>query len=260
MRGIGRAPLAVLLYHAIADLEDDPLLARYSVPPDRFAEHLDYLGKRGWAFVSLEQVLAAFDRGHPLPPRAVLVTFDDAYADLRHTAGPALSRRGIPALAFAVAGQIGGTNVWDSRNGATELDLLDADGLREVSGQGIEIGAHTVTHRPLTEVPVGELEEELAGAARLLEGAGVPRPRAFAYPYGHWDSRVADAVAEAGYEIAFSVDRGAVWNAANRYALPRIAVHADDSGRGLHMKLTASTLPKPVGAALRTLARPARRG
>lgn len=249
----------MLLYHAIADLEDDPLLARYSVPPGLFAEQLDYLGERGWSFVSLEQVLAAFDRGQPLPRRAVLVTFDDAYADLLHIAGPALSQRGIPAVAFAVAGQIGGTNVWDSRNGATELDLLDADGLREVSRQGIEIGAHTVTHRPLTEVPVGELEEELGGAARLLERAGVPRPRAFAYPYGHWSSSVADAVAEAGYEVAFSVDRGAARNGANRYTLPRIAVHADDSGRGLHMKLTVATLPKPVSAALRALARLARR-
>jgi peptidoglycan/xylan/chitin deacetylase (PgdA/CDA1 family) len=259
MRGIGRAPLAVLLYHAIADLGDDPLLARYSVPPGLFVEHLDYLSKRGWAFVSLEQVLTAFDRGQPLPPRAVLVTFDDAYADLLYTAGPALSRRGIPAVAFAVAGQIGGTNAWDSRNGVTELDLLDADGLRQVSELGIEIGAHTVTHRSLTEVPDGELEEELGGAARLLEGAGVPRPRAFAYPYGHWNSKVAEAVAEAEYEIAFSVDRGAARYGANRYALPRIAVHADDTGRGLHMKLMVSALPKPVGTALRTLARLDRR-
>jgi peptidoglycan/xylan/chitin deacetylase (PgdA/CDA1 family) len=259
MRGLGRAPLAVLLYHAIADLEDDPLLARYSVPPGLFAEHLDYLGRRGWAFVSLEQVLAAFDRGRPLPPRAVLVTFDDAYADLLHTAGPVLAQRGIPAVAFAVAGQIGGTNAWDSRNGATELDLLDEDGLRAVSALGIEIGAHTVTHRPLTEVPAAELEEELGGAARALEGAGVPRPRAFAYPYGDWSPRVADAVAEAGYEIAFSVDRGSVRTDANRYALPRIAVHADDTGRGLHRKLTVATLPPPVGAPLRALARLARR-
>lgn len=255
MRGDDRSQLVVLVYHAIADLAEDPILVRYSVPPDCFTEHLDYLSERGWSFVDLDQVLAAFDGGHPLPPRAVLLTFDDAYADLLHAVCPVLSSRGIPAVAFAVAGQIGGTNVWDSRNGAASLDLLDAGGLREVSGQGIEIGAHTATHRPLTEVPAEELEEELAGAAHLLEQAGLPRPRAFSYPYGHWNARVAAAVAEAGYEVAFTVDRGVAQNGADLYALPRIAVHADDTGGRLHMKLTASTWPAPVRAGLRALAR-----
>ncbi|HEY5816253.1 MAG TPA: polysaccharide deacetylase family protein, partial [Solirubrobacterales bacterium] len=253
MRGADRSRLVVLVYHAIADLADDPILARYSVPPDRFAEHLDYLSERGWSFVDLDQVLAAFDGGPPLPPRTVLLTFDDAYADLLHAACPVLSSRGIPAVAFAVAGQIGGSNVWDSRNGATSLDLLDGKGLREVSGQGIEIGAHTATHRALTEVPAEELKGELDDAARLLEQAGIPRPRAFSYPYGHWNARVAAAVAEAGYEVAFTVDRGVAQNGADLYALPRMAVHVDDTGRKLHMKLSAARLPGPVQGALRSL-------
>jgi peptidoglycan/xylan/chitin deacetylase (PgdA/CDA1 family) len=252
-RSQGSPRLSVLAYHAIDDLGEDPVLARYSVPPARFAEHLDHLQERDWNFVSLDQVLAAFEDGTPLPPRAVLVTFDDAYTDLLEAACPVLSERGIPGVAFAVAGQLGGTNVWDSENGATSLDLLDAEGLRELARHGVEVGAHTVTHPPLTEVPPEQLEEEIAGAADLLEQAGLPRPRAFSYPFGHWNHLVASAVREAGYEIAFTVDRGIVEDGADLHALPRIAVHADDTPRKLRMKLSAARLPRPVRVALRRL-------
>jgi peptidoglycan/xylan/chitin deacetylase (PgdA/CDA1 family) len=255
--GVVRAPsstrLSVLAYHAIEDLSGDPLIERYSVPPARFAEQLDYLSERGWNFVSLEQVITAFDGGPSLPERAVLLTFDDAYADLLHTASPVLSERGIPAVAFAVGGQIGGTNVWDSENGAKSLELLDAEGLREIARRGIEVGAHTVNHRPLTEVSPHELEGEIAGAAEMLEQAGLPRPRAFSYPYGRWDPRVAQAVRDAGYEVAFTVDRGIVQRGSDLYALPRTAVHADDTPQKLHLKLAVSKWPR-IQAAMRRLA------
>jgi peptidoglycan/xylan/chitin deacetylase (PgdA/CDA1 family) len=253
VRSSGSPRLSVLAYHAIDDLEGDPVLARYSVPPAQFAAQLDHLLERGWNFVSLDQVLAAFDGGPRLPRRAVLLTFDDAYTDLRDAACPILSERGIPGVAFAVAGQIGGTNVWDSEIGATSLDLLDVEGLRDISRRGIEVGAHTVSHRPLTRVPADQLEEEIHAAADLLEEAGLPRPRAFSYPYGQWNRRVADIVRDAGYEVAFTVDRGIVENGVDLHALPRIAVHACDTPPRLHMKLAAATWPRPVRAVLRWL-------
>lgn len=246
--------LSVLAYHAIDDLSGDPLLDRYSVPPDRFAAQIDYLHERGWNFVSLDQALAAFDGGPELPSRAVLLTFDDAYTDLLDEAAPALSERGIPAVAFAVAGQIGGTNVWDSANGATSLELLDADGLREVSRRGIEVGAHTVNHPNLTEMPSDELQGEIAAAAEMLEQAGLPRPRAFSYPFGKWDEGVAQAVRDAGYAVAFTVDRGTVRNGSDLHALPRTAVHVDDTPQKLHLKLAAAKWPR-IQSALRKLSR-----
>ncbi len=241
--GRGRQRLRILAYHAIADLRDDPVLAEYAVPPRLFAAQLDALIARGTNFVDVDALLAALRGEGRLPPRAVLLSFDDAYADLLEAACPILAERGIPALVFAVAGQIGGTNRWDGKKRATTLDLLDAGGLREVAARGVEVGSHTTTHRPLTAVPGEELEDELGGAAERIERAGLPRPRAFSYPYGQWSPALAAAVREAGYELAFTVDWGLAGAATDRFAIPRVEVHASDTPAKLRRKLALAGWP-----------------
>ena len=57
----------MLAYHAIAGLSEDPVLAHYAVPPGRYAEQMDFLGERGWNFVDLDTVLAAFAGERCLP-------------------------------------------------------------------------------------------------------------------------------------------------------------------------------------------------
>ena len=243
--------VTVLGYHAIADLAEDPILADFSVPPARFASQLDYLLRRGWNFVDLDAVLAALRGEGRLPNRAVLLTFDDAYRDLLEAACPILEERQIPAVAFAVSDEVGGTNSWDARNGSTTLGLLSADGLKEVASRGIEIGSHTASHPALTELPPERLGAELAGSGERLEALGLRRPRAFSYPFGLWNERLAREVEAAGYEVAFTVERGAVDAKCDRYALPRVAVHAGDSGHRLHLKLSAAGWPSWVRNSLR---------
>ena len=167
--------------------------------PQTFAAQLDMLVERGHRFVNLDLLLAAVDGRSPLPPKATLVTFDDAYADLLPAAAEILSQRGIPAVVFAVGGQIGGTNEWDRHLGAGSLPLLDAAGLQALTKAGIEIGSHSVNHPQLTKIPLGAVETELRDSAAQIEAAGLPQPRTFAYPHGEWNPPIAAAAAAAGY-------------------------------------------------------------
>jgi peptidoglycan/xylan/chitin deacetylase (PgdA/CDA1 family) len=246
------ARVLVLCYHAVADLSGDRVLAEYGTPPERFAAQLDLLAKRH-TFVGLDDVLAAFDGGPPLPRRAVLVTFDDGYVDFAEAALPALAERGIPSVLFAVAGRLGGTNEWDRARGARSLDLLDANGLAAVRAERVEIGAHTVTHPALPELSDEELAEELRGAADRLEAAGLPRPRAFAFPYGNRDARVVRAVGEAGYSIAFTIDAGVADARADRLELPRVQVLASDRGPRFRLRVSAASWPAPARSAANRL-------
>lgn len=85
--------LSVLAYHRV----EDPL---------RFEAHLDHLAK-AWSVISLEQALEAMRGGADLPQRAVLVTFDDADRGLLEDGLPLLLERGMPAVAFVIAGLLG---------------------------------------------------------------------------------------------------------------------------------------------------------
>jgi peptidoglycan/xylan/chitin deacetylase (PgdA/CDA1 family) len=85
--------LAVLAYHGVDDGE-------------QFAQHLDHL-RRTASPVSLEEALAAFAGERQLPRRAVLVTFDDGHRSVLDVGLPLLRERGMPAVAFVVAGLVG---------------------------------------------------------------------------------------------------------------------------------------------------------
>jgi GT2 family glycosyltransferase/peptidoglycan/xylan/chitin deacetylase (PgdA/CDA1 family) len=251
-----RSPLAVVIaYHAVADLHDDRVLAEYGVPPERFAAQLDALARYGWRFVTLEAILDALDGRGTLPARALLVTFDDAYADLRTAACPMLVARRVPAVAFAVSDLIGGTNEWSKRGGASRLPLLDEGGLLELASNSVTVGSHGATHMPLVGLTVSQLEYELRGSAETLRAIGLPRPVAFSYPHGEWNADVAAEVRKANYAAAFTVTSGVIRRSSDRWALPRVEVYAGDTPIKLGIKLATAGWPDPWRRRLLRLAR-----
>jgi glycosyltransferase involved in cell wall biosynthesis/peptidoglycan/xylan/chitin deacetylase (PgdA/CDA1 family) len=243
---LGRGEAIVLAYHSLSDLSGDRVLAQYGITGETLAAQLDHLAAHGHNFVDLDLLLAALDGSASLPERATLITFDDAYADLLPTAVEVLSSRKIPAIVFAVSGRIGGANEWDRHLGASELALLDAKGLQALTAAGIEIGSHSVNHPQLTKVSDEKVVAEVRESAGQIEAAGLPRPRAFAFPHGEWDARATAAVAAAGYAAGFTIDPGRVRPGGNRFALPRIEVLASDTNRTLRLKLATARWPQPI--------------
>mgnify|MGYP001404117836 CR=1 FL=1 len=238
----------ILLYHAVDDLAADPVLSPFGVPAARFGAQLRALRRSGRRFVSLQTLLDGLEGRAPLPRRSVLVTFDDAYVSVLESGVPELRRAGAPAVVFAVAGQLGGTNAWDNQRGTLTLPLLDADGLHRLTDAGIEIGSHALSHRRLTEIDAAAVDEELVTSADLLERAGLPRPRSLAYPHGEVDAHVARAAREAGYAAAFTIEAGVADARTPRMLLPRVVIYAGDSPLAVAVKVLLAGHPRLTAA------------
>lgn len=101
--------LTVVMFHRVV-AADDPAAAwadpGYAVSDTFLAEILCFF-RRHFAIVGLSDVLAARRRQRPLPPNALLVTFDDGWADNLSTAQPVLAREGVPAVVFVATDAMG---------------------------------------------------------------------------------------------------------------------------------------------------------
>src|SRR5262245_6305242 len=85
--------VAILMYHRVTQADSDPFSLR--VTPEHFAEHLQYLRSQ-YPVLSLAELKKAL-KANSLPRRAVVVTFDDGYADNRWHALPLLERYEVPS-------------------------------------------------------------------------------------------------------------------------------------------------------------------
>lgn len=109
-----RATLTVLMFHRI--VAPGTAVARgadpeYTLTAPLFADCLDFVA-RHYAVVSLAQVLASRAGGPALPPRALLITFDDGWADNQEVALPLLRRAGLPWVLFVASDALLDPSQW----------------------------------------------------------------------------------------------------------------------------------------------------
>ena len=89
-------PVPILLYHAIT--ADPPAwIAEFAVTPAVFRAHLDAVVASGRQPLTVSQYIDGRSGVIPLPPRPVLITVDDGFADFAGNALPALTERRCPA-------------------------------------------------------------------------------------------------------------------------------------------------------------------
>ncbi len=164
-------------------------------------QHFEAIKAAGVTPISMEQLYQHLRNGSPLPDKAILLTFDDAYLGLYDNAYPMLKEYNYPAAYFVQTAFVGVP---------TSKDHFTWDQMREMDASGlIEFGGHTLTHPPdLRALDDETLERELVDSKLKLEqelGHEIPD---FAYTTGHRDERVKAATAAAGYRMAFTMDRG----------------------------------------------------
>lgn len=247
------SPPLTLLYHAIADPPPgcDPEERRLFVTPRQFESQMAALARRGYRSLRLDEYARRL--GNRGTAGTVLITFDDAYAQVDEVVTPILRRHGFTAVMFVPWAYVGRRNSWDSRHPyLAALEIAGPEQLRGMIGTW-ELASHGLGHVDLRALPTEARRRELAAAREGLSELAGRAVVELAYPFGCHDAGVRRDAAAAGYELAFTSSGAAT---GDFLQLPRRPIRGED-GR---LAFRAKTEPAATWLyRLHRLARRARR-
>ncbi|NLT89151.1 MAG: poly-beta-1,6-N-acetyl-D-glucosamine N-deacetylase PgaB [Pseudomonas lactis] len=263
-----------IAYH---DVEDrDPDQAVVAVRTERLIEQLAWLRENGYQAVSVDQILAARRGGPALPPKAVMLSFDDGYSSFYTRVMPILRAYHWPALLAPVGSWIDtplNQPVDFAGTPRPRGEFLTWQQIREVSQSGlVEIAAHTdANHKGILANPQGNLEpaattrsfdpktngyeSEAQFQARMLADVAAisnkirtvtgKAPRVWVWPYGAADGTSLAVVGEHGYEMALTLEDG-LDDLGNLMNSPRFLVASDPDGEHFANSMVAVQTKAPM--------------
>ena len=234
----------ILMYHEVTPTPVERY-RKYSVTPDELAAQLAWLRERAYTSVDLDALHAGFLGERLLPPRPVVISFDDGSRDCLQHAVPALLAHGFTATFFIVGGLVGSTTRWLPAELGFELPTADWPILRDAERVGMRCEAHSVSHPRLAQVSDEQARDELVrGRALLEEGLGHP-VRHLAYPFGSNSERTRELAREAGYVTACTTHEALATPRDELLALPRVPIVGTEGMREFAHRVRSA---RPVGA------------
>jgi biofilm PGA synthesis lipoprotein PgaB len=168
--------------------------------------------------ISLDALYKHLAEGTPVPPRSVVLTFDDNNRGLYENAFPLLKQYKYPATLFVHTNYIGVT---------TSKPHCDWKMLMEMQKSGlVTIQGHSCSHpADMRLLPQSEIDKELLDSKALIEKHTGRPVIAFAYTEGHYNDALARSVARDGYKMAFTEDWGNAGASPNLMVVHRYSIH-----------------------------------
>jgi peptidoglycan/xylan/chitin deacetylase (PgdA/CDA1 family) len=248
--------------------------------------------RKNYQTLSLSELAECIVRKEFPRKKALVITFDDGYADNYVHAYPIMREHSVPATMFLTTGHIGtGKLLWTdkvrytvlhSRSRRLDLEelgsyslgsdyrrlrvgktindklkllpngrrnaiieklvaisrveipdelsdqlLLSWEKVAEMSRNGIDVGAHSVTHPILTKMPLEQARTEILQSKKEIERRLGKAVRFFAYPNGDFNTQIANLVRESGFVGACAVGNRWVGPHADTYRLWRVVATED---------------------------------
>lgn len=221
--------LPVLMYHKVSPSEPDGL----NVTPAQFESHLRYLKQQKYQTLSFSTLLKLYRNQEPLPPRSLIITFDDAYTNFRDFAIPLLKKYGFRATVMVPVAWMGKVNGWDQGS----EPILNAGALKSLAlNQEAEIGLHSFMHLNFNNMDPEQITGDLKMCRTVLESEGIPFVQVLAYPFGAYPrknkerkERLFDVFRQSKLSFALRIgNRINRWPLVNPYEIQRIDIKGTD--------------------------------
>ena len=206
----GQVVAPILLYHHVRGESSN---TRYTVSIPDFRAQMQTLYDHGYTAITMDMLLDALIDGGDLPPKPIVITFDDGHQNVYDNAFPIMQTFNFPGVFYIVANRIN-----DLQN------FVNVDELKTMINAGWEIGGHSYTHPDLTRNR-GNIDYEV-GLSRIdLQNALGVEISSFAYPFGEMDSFVVQKVYEHSYRAGIGLGHSITHTMNNLNYLHRIEIH-----------------------------------
>ncbi|MFZ2088150.1 MAG: poly-beta-1,6-N-acetyl-D-glucosamine N-deacetylase PgaB, partial [Desulfobaccales bacterium] len=202
------------------------------VAVDEFIKQLDFFKANGYRPISIRDLLEAASGKKPLPEKAILLTFDDAYTSFYRVVFPALKLFNYPAVLSVVTSWIEKPppGIYGKKQ------LMTWDQLREVAHSGlVTIASHSDhLHTLVNANPQGNIEPasftfiydpktqayetdehfrqriqtDLAKSQAILEQKLGTKPEVLTWPYGAYNQLGIEEARKLGFRVCLTLDTG----------------------------------------------------
>jgi peptidoglycan/xylan/chitin deacetylase (PgdA/CDA1 family) len=181
------------------------------MPPDDFKVQMEALRDWGYTPIPVSLLVQAITSGAALPPRPIVITFDDGDQNVYTDAFPVMRELGFPGVIYIISNTVNGQ------------DHLTSDEILEMVAAGWEVGDHSLTHINLADNHGQVWVEASQSRLNLQDILGIP-VNTFAYPYGAADTFVMEKVTQYGYQAAVGLGTSSLQGPDNLFYLSRIEV------------------------------------
>jgi peptidoglycan/xylan/chitin deacetylase (PgdA/CDA1 family) len=209
--------LPIVMYHEVKRSN----LHRLAISPYEFESDLKYLIKEGYTAVVMSDLINYVYNDMPLPPKPIVITFDDGYLNNYAYAYPLLKKYNMSAVMSIIGKDT--DDFTDTKCDNLDYSHLNWDQVIELLNSGcFEIQNHTYNLHSQTSKRIGckrNPGESLTHYAEVLrndlvilqkemeEKTGV-LPNTFTYPYGNVSEESKPIIKEIGFTASLSCKYG----------------------------------------------------
>ncbi|GIP40914.1 polysaccharide deacetylase [Paenibacillus sp. J31TS4] len=120
----------MLMYHHISPNEEG-----VTITQERFAQQMQALEDASYRVISMEEYIGFMKENKPVPPNAVVITFDDGYESYYRFAYPEMKKHGFTGTNFVIVSYVDMPN--------PSLPYLTWDQIQEMKKDGFSFYSHT---------------------------------------------------------------------------------------------------------------------
>lgn len=261
-RGKEDQSITVLMYHNVVP-DPDFRKITYSITPERFKAHMNFLKKRGYNSISFSEMHDFLSGDGELPQNPVLITFDDGKDNNYDYMLPIMKELGMKANLFLIGHVIEGEKRQGGYLGRAELQEMKESGLVEFGAHTYDLHKKTKNGYAIFEKKENESQEayelrikgDLESSKRIVESNFDFEVTAFAYPYGKYDDTVERIAKETGFGEIYTTDPGIYsTDSGDRYRIKRINVDGLCSAARLAVEVKGLSIIDGLSSAYKRLA------